>query len=422
MNYKTYDIDWDTNNLIWIRKAANQYKMFYYNSVSWFIEDFPEDFRITDLTSSYILNGETWNVAFKKLDWNVISFFKNPETWKYYNTWFYRTSNHITLRATHDSEATTYLYNWETYYVVNDKAELQEKLDEWIDLWHIVTTKVTDMSELFQNNTTFNDEWIRTWDMVNVSNISNMFSWATSFNQDMSHIILFWWMTNVYETNYRNNASAWSNSHNFRFNNIYYADNKVTKKCSSTLADWTYKFNWVDHYVVSTKDQIKAYLWEWDISKAPYIVTSKITDMSSLFYSWNWLGNCWSSRSRYWRTDATWREPNCSNQLNNRTWRRRQWRWCARRNASYYNMFNWNISSWDTSNVTTMENMFFQNHCFNQNISYWDTSKVTNMNNMFVNNMVNSAFAWNISSWNVSHVTAHDWLACNWCTWPAWPS
>jgi surface protein len=44
------------------------------------------------------------------------------------------------------------------------------------------------------------------------------------------------------------------------------------------------------------------------------------------------------------------------------------------------------ISYWDTSNVTTMLEMFSNCPSFNQSISNWDVSKVTNMNNMFSTN------------------------------------
>ena len=45
--------------------------------------------------------------------------------------------------------------------------------------------------------------------------------------------------------------------------------------------------------------------------------------------------------------------------------------------------FNGNISSWNTSNVTTMEGMFSDASSFNQDIGFWDTSRVTTMQSMF---------------------------------------
>ena len=45
--------------------------------------------------------------------------------------------------------------------------------------------------------------------------------------------------------------------------------------------------------------------------------------------------------------------------------------------------FNQDIGGWNTSNVTTMSNMFNQAEEFNQDIGGWDTSNVTSMNRMF---------------------------------------
>ena len=62
--------------------------------------------------------------------------------------------------------------------------------------------------------------------------------------------------------------------------------------------------------------------------------------------------------------------------------------------------FNEDISSWDTSNVTSMTEMFSGATSFNQNLSSWDTSSVTNMNWMFRQ----SSFNGDIGNWNTSSV------------------
>ena len=46
--------------------------------------------------------------------------------------------------------------------------------------------------------------------------------------------------------------------------------------------------------------------------------------------------------------------------------------------------FNHDISGWNTSNVTSMAQMFDGASAFNQNIGGWNTSKVTDMSEMFV--------------------------------------
>ena len=69
-------------------------------------------------------------------------------------------------------------------------------------------------------------------------------------------------------------------------------------------------------------------------------------------------------------------------------------------NPTRLNSFNQDISSWDVSNVETMSDMFGRS-IFNQPIGNWDVGKVTDMSYMFYQ----SKFNQDISSWNVSNVT-----------------
>jgi uncharacterized repeat protein (TIGR02543 family) len=61
-----------------------------------------------------------------------------------------------------------------------------------------------------------------------------------------------------------------------------------------------------------------------------------------------------------------------------------------------------NISSWDVSNVITMEDMFYGNSNFNGDLSNWDVGNVQNMSLMF---NLSSSFNANISKWNTKNVT-----------------
>ena len=64
--------------------------------------------------------------------------------------------------------------------------------------------------------------------------------------------------------------------------------------------------------------------------------------------------------------------------------------------------FNYDISAWDTGNITTMQRMFTGANSFNQNIGNWDTGLVSNMSEMF---RLASSFNQNIGNWDTSNVS-----------------
>ena len=63
----------------------------------------------------------------------------------------------------------------------------------------------------------------------------------------------------------------------------------------------------------------------------------------------------------------------------------------------YYSIFNGDISEWDVSNVKDMSNMF-EDSKFDGDISKWDVSNVEDIRYMFSK----SKFNGDISNWNVS--------------------
>ena len=74
------------------------------------------------------------------------------------------------------------------------------------------------------------------------------------------------------------------------------------------------------------------------------------------------------------------------------------------------NLFNSDISFWDTSNVTSMVNMFYGAEVFNIDISFWNTAKVTNMQSMFLGAIT---FNQDIGNWDTSGVTNMDSMFWN---------
>ena len=79
-----------------------------------------------------------------------------------------------------------YSLNGVSYLVVADKAALITAYDASRDLATVVTTKVTDLSNIFLDKSTFNQN-IGSWDTSNVTDMSKMFKSASDFNQNIGN-------------------------------------------------------------------------------------------------------------------------------------------------------------------------------------------------------------------------------------------
>ena len=66
-----------------------------------------------------------------------------------------------------------------------------------------------------------------------------------------------------------------------------------------------------------------------------------------------------------------------------------------------YPQFNQDLSKWETSQVTNMNNMFYGAAAFNKDLSTWDTGAVQDMNMMFYGA---AAFNGDVSTWDTSQV------------------
>ena len=100
----------------------------------------------------------------------------------------YRHTNGVTIKAAACAESgKEYLFEGQKYYVARDKNDIKAKIAaNTYPANRIVTTRVTDMQELFKDNTTFNQP-IGSWDTSNVTTMATMFSNARNFNQDISY-------------------------------------------------------------------------------------------------------------------------------------------------------------------------------------------------------------------------------------------
>jgi surface protein len=314
---------------------------------------------------------------------------------------------------------------------------------------NIVTTHLTDMSEMFVSATTFNQDissWdtssvtnmnltffnapmfnqnIGAWDTSNVTSMYNMFFNASVFNQNISQ-----WntsnVTNMYSMfcdaqAFNQPIGSWntSNVHSMRsmFSNAIMFNQPIGSWNTSNISDMYGMF--------SNASAFNQNIGSWN--------TSNVTDMSIMFGgasafnqpigSWNTskvivMYGLFSDASAFNQPLNSWDTSKVSDMTGmfsgasafNQPINTNGLAWNTSKVTSmaymFYNAsaFNQPIGSWDTSKVTSMAYMFYNASAFNQPIGSWDISKVTSMAYMFYNA---SAFNQNISSWQVYGLNSH---------------
>ena len=256
---------------------------------------------------------------------------------------FYLDANGVTIKARDwVTVGTTGQLGGVTYTAV-DNTTLKSMVDNDEDVTKAVTTLVTDMTNLFNDKETFNQD-IGSWDVSNVTNMERMFSGATAFNQDIG---------------------SWDVS-------------KVTDM--SNMFDNTQAFNqdigsWDVSSVTNMSGMFENTAFNQDIGSWD---VSSVTSMGVMFYqatAFNQDIGSWDVSSVTFMTSIFYQAT----------------------------AFNQDIGSWNVSKVTDMSNMFYKAAAFNQDIGSWDVSNVTNMWNMFG---IATAFNQDISKWCVTNITS----------------
>ena len=232
-----------------------------------------------------------------------------------------------------------------TYTVVDNTSIRTEVNNGNINL---CTSLVTNMSNLFQDHETFNDN-ISFWDTSNVTNMRGMFYNANAFNQDIGS-----WDT------------AEVTSMQFMFANAYEFNQDITNWDTANVNDFRYMF--------ASTQNFNQEIGAWN--------TANVTDMGEMF----------KGAIAFNQDIGDWNTSSVTNM-----------------NELFYGArsFNQNIGSWDTSGVTKMRWMFKDAVDFNHDIGNWDTSSVVNMNNLFSNA---SSFDQNLNGWNTASVTDMEGL------------
>ena len=274
---------------------------------------------------------------------------------------------------------------------------------------NIVTTLMTDMSSLFTNTYTFNQD-IGSWDTSNVTNMSTMFNSAYAFNQNIGswNTSKVTTMSNIfYQAKvFNQDIGSWDTSNvtnmSTMFNSAYAFNQNIGSWNTSKVTDMSNMFN-----QASTFNQNIGYnstTGSWN--------TSNVTSMSQMFQNATVFDNNGSATIGNWNTsnvtdmNSVFYRASAFNQDIGYNSITGSWNTSKVTTMSsmfgYASAFNQNISSWNTSSVTSMSQMFLGATAFNQNIGNWNTSKVTSMNYMFSSA---SAFNQNISSWNVTKIS-----------------
>ena len=291
--------------------------------------------------------------------------------------------NGVTVKAKACAKAgKTYQWNGESWYVARDKNDVKSKI--FIDnsdkegKWtfkanRIVTTKITDMSELFKNSELFNQP-LDNWDVSNVSNMYWMFYRTQSFNQDISN----WNVSNVtnMESMFRDASSFNQDISNWNVSNVTTMEYMFSwaRLFNQPLNNWNVGNVTNMHWMFNAARSFNQPLNNWNVSNV-----TNMEYMFSLAESFNQPLNNW----------------NVSNVTN--------MGWMFSRMTS----FNQDISNWNVSNVTTMRQMFWLSTKFNQSLNSWNVSKVSEMSWMFD---WATSFNQPLNNWNVSNVTSMYWM------------
>ena len=120
-----------------------------------------------------------------------------------------------------------------------------------------------------------------------------------------------------------------------------------------------------------------------------WLDVSEITDMSGLF------SGTFNNKNKYNGDISKWDTSNVTD-MND------MFNWACK--------FNQPIGRWDVSNVTNMASMFCGASEFNQGLSRWDVSNVTDMSHMFMNA---ERFKQPIGKWDISNVNNISFMFCN---------
>ena len=272
---------------------------------------------------------------------------------------FYLNSNGVTCMCPDAAFGDTGVVNGITY-----TKRTREQITE-ANASTTCTSGITDMSELFYLNTTFNQD-ISSWDVSSVTNMGGMF-YQAPFNQPIGD----WDVSSVTDMSFMFTDSAfnqdignWDVSSVTNMNEMFY---KISA-FNQPIGDWDVS-SVTDMSEMFGKTSFNQDIGNWDVSS--------VTNMDEMFFE----------ASAFNQPIGDWDVSNVTTMAEM---------------FSQATAFNQDISSWDVSNVTDMGFMFYLTP-FNQPIGNWDVSSVTDMYGVF---LFAEAFNQDISNWQFNFLVA----------------
>ena len=267
-----------------------------------------------------------------------------------------------------------------------------------ISSWDVAS--VTNMDRMFNGASSFNRN-LSTWDVSNVTDVNQMFQDASSFNGDLST-----WdvssVTDLYSmfygaTTFNGDLSSWDVSNVTEMSQMFLGASSFNGDVSS----WDVSSVTRMRFMFGEASSFNRDISSWDVSN--------VTEMSEIFTNASALSednqcliHTSFSANENWPYD--WSEF-CLEPLTDDNIHEAVDLWLS--DEASAEVTYGHISEWDVSNVTDMNNLFYNANFFNGDISAWDVSNVTDMNNMF--NLANF-FNGDISTWDISSVTNMEYM------------
>jgi len=261
--------------------------------------------------------------------------------------------------------------DWDTRAVTNMQGMFHSAVDfnnggvalDWSD-----TSKVTDMSYMFWYADTFNQD-VSGWNTSEVTTMYAMFVGYDAKDFNNGDVALDWsdtrkvtTMTDMFRNaaNFNQDVSGWNTgavtSMNYMFTGAADFNN------GGVVLDWS------DTRKVTTMKQMFAGAADFNQDVSGWN-TGAVTTMSNMFLSADDFTNGgvaldWSDTSKVTTMNQMFKDADT---------------------------FNQDVSGWNTGAVTTMSQMFAGAADFNQDVSAWDVRKVTNMSYMFLGDTLSTA-------------------------------